>query len=340
MAKAKKLPSGTWRCIASYTDENGKYKQKSFTAPTKNEAEYLAKEFVVDYHHKSKPENKTLGEVADEYITNRENLLSPATIAGYKKIRRTALQTIIDVRLGLLTKETYQKAINEYSKDRSYKTVINAHMFFHKILKGYGYDVADNVNLPQKEKKELSIPTQEEVDAFLAYIKDSRIYLYVCFAVYLGLRKSEIIALTWGDIDLKNKRVTVNKARVKNEYNEFVEKSPKTYSSTRTLKLPPVLEEILPEPGKNSERIFVDSPSALESLYKRMCDKADFHYNFHSLRHYYASVLLRVGMPNRYAKERMGHATENMLKEVYQHVFKDKQEEFDAALEDYFKNVE
>ena len=47
MAKAKKLPSGTWRCIASFTDEDGKYKQKSFTAPTKKEAEY---NFPYNFH--------------------------------------------------------------------------------------------------------------------------------------------------------------------------------------------------------------------------------------------------------------------------------------------------
>ena len=42
MAKATKQKSGKWRCVASYTDENGAYKQKVFTAPSKKEAEFLA----------------------------------------------------------------------------------------------------------------------------------------------------------------------------------------------------------------------------------------------------------------------------------------------------------
>ena len=47
----------------------------------------------------SRPENKTLGELADIYIENRSNVLSPSTIVGYKKIRNTAFQSIINVRI-------------------------------------------------------------------------------------------------------------------------------------------------------------------------------------------------------------------------------------------------
>ncbi len=68
MAKATKLPSGNWRCKAYYTDEHGERKSKSFTAETKNAAELAAREFIEDRKHHAKPENKTLGELADSYI--------------------------------------------------------------------------------------------------------------------------------------------------------------------------------------------------------------------------------------------------------------------------------
>ena len=61
MAKATKLPSGSWRCKAYYTDEYGKYKSKSFTADTKKEAEYMAREYLMEREHAAKPENRTLG---------------------------------------------------------------------------------------------------------------------------------------------------------------------------------------------------------------------------------------------------------------------------------------
>lgn len=333
-AKAKKLPSGNWRCRAYYTDEAGNYKSKSFTADTKKEAERLAAEFLVDTAHAKKPENKTLGQLADVFIDNRTSVLSPSTIAGYRKIRRTAFQDIIDMRLGLLTKELYQRAINEYAKTRSAKTVLSAHVFFNRLLKDNGINIGDKAILPQKQKKEIAVPTTQEVKAFLEAIQGTRLYLYVLFAVTLGLRKSEIIAIKWADIDTENRTVSINKARVADEYRDFVEKETKTYSGTRTLHIPSVLFEALPEAGESAEYVINDSPAALESLYKRESKKADFPYNFHALRHYYASIMVTAGVPNKYAMERMGHATENMLRQVYQHTFKSKQQEFDVIMDD------
>ena len=89
----------------------------------------------MERRHASRPENKTMGELIDRYIDSQSNLLSPSTIVGYRKIRRTAFQDIVDVRIGLLTKEKYQKAINEYSKGRAPKTVLSAHSLFHKVMK-------------------------------------------------------------------------------------------------------------------------------------------------------------------------------------------------------------
>lgn len=332
-AKATKLPSGNWRCRAYYTDELGNYKTKSFTADTKKEAERLAAAFLVEVEHSQKPENKTLGELADTFIENRSHVLSPSTISGYRKIRRTAFQDIIDVRMGLLTKELYQRAINEYAKTRSAKTVLSAHAFFNRLLKDYGIDIGEKVLLPQKQRVEIAIPTTEEVEKFLSEIKGTRLYLYVLFAVALGLRVSEVIAIKWEDIDLTNRTVSINKARVKDEYRSYVEKETKTFSGTRTLHLPKVLIEALPEASNGKDYVINDSPAALESLYKREAAKAGFHYNFHALRHYYASIMMTMGVPNKYAMERMGHSTETMLKRVYQHTFEQKRQEIDDLMD-------
>ncbi|HAX39921.1 MAG TPA: hypothetical protein DCY10_03430, partial [Clostridiales bacterium] len=134
MAKAQKLKSGNYRCKANYTDELGQQRSKSFTADTKKEAEAQAAVFLMERKHDNKPENITLGQLTDRYIENRSNLLSPSSVAAYKKLRRTAFQDIIDVRMGLLTKELYQKAINTYSMGRAYKTVVCAHTFYKHIL--------------------------------------------------------------------------------------------------------------------------------------------------------------------------------------------------------------
>ena len=199
--------------------------------------------------------------------------------------------------------------------------------------------VGEGVILPQKKKTEVEIPTTAEIQHLLKEARNTRLYLYCLFSICLGLRKSETIAIQWKDIDLKKRTVNINKARVKDEIGEYVVKQTKTYSGERTLHLPQVLVDALGDAGKPDDYIIDDSPDALESLYKHFAVKIDFPYNFHALRHYYASVMLQSGIPNRYAKERMGHATENMLVNVYQHTFKSKQEEFDAVLDTFLDGV-
>ncbi len=336
MAKAKKLPSGSWRCKAYYTDEKGEYKSKSFTASTKKEAESMVAIFLNEREHTNKPENITLGQLADRFIEARSNLLSPTTIAAYKKIKRNAFLELLDVRIGVITKEMYQKAINNYAAGRSYKTVANAHAFYNTVLKENDIYIGDKVILPQKDKKEIDIPTTDELNSFLSLLEGSRLELYVMFAVYLGLRRSEIFALKWKDIDISKKTVSINKAKVKNEFNEWVEKKPKTFSGNRKLIMPDALIRALPQVGKAEDNVIQETPDALASLYNRAIVKANFPYNFHSLRHYYASILLAKGVPNKYARERMGHSTDNMLNKVYQHTMRNVEEEIDSKLNEFF----
>lgn len=344
-AKVEQLPSGNYRCRAWYKDETGKSRAKSFTAPTKKEAKLRAEHFLETLEYYKIPGNKTLGMLADEFIESCSNILSPSTIVGYQKIRRTAFQDIIDIRLSSLTKMMYQKAINNYAKDRSPKTVLSAHVFFHKLLKNEDINIADNVLLPKRTKTEVQIPETEEIQQFLYHISDTKIYLYVLFAICLGLRKSEIIAIRWKDIDFKHQIIRINKARVKDLNGTYVEKQTKTYSGTRNIYLPSVLEkelfiikDELTDPN-DTNYVITASPASLASQYNRLCKKFNFPYNFHALRHYHASILTANGIPNKYAMERMGHATENMLKNVYQHTFKSKQKEFDVMVDDSMTEI-
>lgn len=322
MEKAIKKPNGKWQCRVSFINEKGEYKKKAFTADTKKEAEAKAAVFQMELKHDNSPYNLTLGKLADRYIEDRCNILSPSTIRGYRSIRKTALQDIINVRLGLLTTEMYQKAINEYAKERSPKTVESAHVFYNKLLNANNITIGNNINLPQKEKKEISVPTEEEVTNFLEVLKkEEDIYLYFLIAVTMGLRRSEIVALKWEDIDLENKKISVNKARVKDEFGEYIEKTTKTTKSKRVLQMPQVVIDALGEKGKASERVFTRTPDGLYRRYQRLCEREGFNYTFHTLRHYCASIMLKLGIPNKYAAEIMGHSTENMLQRVYQHTF-------------------
>lgn len=339
MAKAKKLPSGKWRIQVGYTDWNGKYRRVSFTADTKKEAEYLATEYKIKLQKESKPDNKTLRQIATDYVDSLVNVRSPSTIAGYRKIIQSSLdEDILEARVGFLTKEMYQRAINKYAKNHRTQTVVNVHNVFKNALKWKNINIADNIALPKPQEKEISIPSDEEVHRLLENIEGKRVELLIKFAVFLGLRKSEILALEWKDINLSKKTVSINKAFVKGEDGIYVLKEPKSKAGYRTLTMPDILIDALGKPGKPKDRVINDSPAALESMYKRILRKLDMPYSFHALRHYNASVMLKENIPNKYAQERMGHSTEEMLKRVYQHTFPEKHEEYDEKMNDFFND--
>lgn len=86
--KRKKLKSGNWRVLEyDYTDENNKRHYKSFTASTKKEAEYMAKEYSHNKQRGAKTYNDlTLQEAYRRYIDSKSSVLAPSTIDGYEKI--------------------------------------------------------------------------------------------------------------------------------------------------------------------------------------------------------------------------------------------------------------
>ena len=115
MAKAKKLPSGSWRVQVYAGEENGKRKYRSFTAPTRKEAEFQAAQYALERKERENG-NITVKEAIDRYIKSKEPVLSPSTIRGYRIIYRNNLKSLMDVRLGGLTAEKIQQAISEDAK--------------------------------------------------------------------------------------------------------------------------------------------------------------------------------------------------------------------------------
>ena len=90
--------------------------------------------------------------------------------------------------------------------------------------------------------------------------------------------------------------------------------------------------------AKSCGKVFSLTPDHITDRFERLQRKCfgEVRYRFHDLRHYNASVMLALGVPNKYAMERMGHATDNMLKAVYQHTMKDKQQEIAQQLNHFF----
>jgi integrase len=289
--KAEKLSSGNYRVRTSYVDETGKQRFKSFTAATAKEAKYLALQFDLERKHKAKPENISLREAIQRYISNRENILSPATVQGYNQLLRNAYGSIIDVRLGNLSIEDIQKAINEYAEKHSAKSVRNALGLLSTVLKKiYPSLYSELIIIPEEEKKDIVIPTTEQVDAIIAAAKGKPIYLPILLGAMLGLRRSEIFALTWEDVDLDKNTITINKAKVQNKDKQYVLKKTKTKNSTRTLTIPAVVKEELLAMDKE-QPLMVLGVNQFSQRYRRLASKLNCPESFHALRHYNALLL-------------------------------------------------
>lgn len=150
----------------------------------------------------------------------------------------------------------------------------------------------------------------------------------------MGLRTSEIMGLTWdcinGDI------LHVKQAVVYGE-DGLVMKTTKTYSGNRKIRIPEHIMTLLEKQPRNNEYVVNYPRNAMYKQLSRMCEAYGLpHYRFHDLRHVQASVMLALGVPDKYAMERMGHASTNMLKTVYQHTMRSKSEEVADKVDSFF----
>lgn len=339
MAKAKKLPSGTWRALVyDYTDATGKRHYESFTADTAKEANYLAAEYALKKKSKSKPANMTVAEAIDNYIEIKENVLSPSTIASYKKIKRNNLQSLLNIKLSKLTQEDVQREINTEAKTLSPKTVTCTHGLLSSVLKEFYPDFVLRTKLPQKEKYMPSIPSTEDIEKIMACIVGEEIELPVLMALWLGMRMSEIRGLKWENV--KEDYILIKEAIVDAD-NVAVLKGTKSFAGTRKIMLPGYIKTLIERQPKNTEFVVPLTGQTIYKRFIRMLEKNEIpHCRFHDLRHANASVMLRLNVPDKYAMERLGHAQNSTLKMIYQHTMVDESQKVSDSVNEYFEKMQ
>lgn len=341
MATAKKLPSGNYRArIFVGTDENGKRIYKSFTDPDKKRAEWLAAQYNLTRKEQSR-NTMTVAEAIESYISNKTNVLSPSTIRAYRSMQKNDYAPIARKKLCELDNQTIQKFINDFAKNHTPKTVKNVYTLLVSSLKEAAPDMEITAKLPRKRNSSIEIPTESEVKALLQSISGNKeLYVAVLLASVLGLRRGEICALEWSD--LKGNMLSINKALAMTADNMWVVKTPKTESGKRVLPIPDWLKKEILSTKKSSakdNRMIHMTPNSLTDAFIDARNALGFSFRLHDLRHYNASIMLAIGIPDKYAMQRMGHATPNMLKTVYQHVMENAKNEQDEKVNEYMKNT-
>ena len=327
----QKLPSGVYRCQVMV---DGKRVSVVDEDPAVAQAKAVALRAGL-IEEKKTGNSMTVGQAIDRYIESKDAVLSPSTVAGYKRVRQNALQDLMSVKVADLTQEAVQKAVNKMARVKSPKSVRNAHGLLSAALEEYRPDMILRTTLPQKQKYDVAVPTDDDIERIIAAAKGTEMELPVLLAIWLGLRASEIRGLTWDCVS--GSVLHIRQAIVEGENGPEL-KGTKTYSGNRKIRLPNYLADLISEQPRTDDYIVHLCGQAMYKRFSRLCEKSGLpHYRFHDMRHANASIMLALGVPDKYAMERMGHATNNMLKTVYQHTMKSKQDEVADVVDNYFE---
>lgn len=335
--KATKLPSGNWRCRAY---DNKTKKCKSFTAETRKEAEYLASQWLNEKQEKKTSHKETVEECVKAYIESKENILSPSSIRGYYIILNNSLGSLANISIANLTERDLQIWINENVeryKPKSIKSqfgLVSAALRQMKISLDF-----DSILLPRIPKNEKKIPTEEQVGTILRMVEGTSVELPVTIAVTLGLRQSEIAALTWDDYT--GTTLKIHSARVPNKDGRYIIKNTtKSEASTREIEVDGLLKMRLDRADRTSKYISPMLPSSVLRKFNKLCDKNGLpRFTMHEQRHGNASMMLAKGVPDKYAMKRLGQSSPNMVKDIYQHLYETKEKEVAETMSATYENI-
>lgn len=300
----EELPSGKYRIKEM---RNGiTYRITLDHLPGKKEAEALMEKKKQSFN-----DSTAFYVAADNYIKSKENVLSPATIRGYRSLLLNLDEQFVKKPIDKITLPVLQMLINDYSRDHSPKSVRNLNGFIVSVLKFYGSDVK-SPRLPQKEVKKDYIPTEEDIKRILNDFKGHKYEPFIILAT-MGLRRSEICALTPDDLD--GNVLTIDKALVQDEHKQWVIKKTKTVDSTRTIVIPSHVADMLRTNG-----FYEGNPENLYFALKRSQKRLGIPlFSLHKLRHFFASYMHDLGYSDKQIQEFGGWKTDEVMKKVYQH---------------------
>ena len=261
-----------------------------------------------------KPDNRIVKDLVAEYIRAREAKLSPATIDGYDRKARQNLQDLFPLRVKDLTKAAAQRAVNKDLKTYSPKTVWEAWSLVQSAT-GVRYDLI----LPDKKpQRKPPVYSESDISALLRGLADygGQVECAGLLALWLSLRRSEIMGLKWDDVG--ENAVQVHTARVYGKGHKLVEKDTKNETSERTILCPDYILDKIRALPKTGEYVFTMSTAGIWKGIDSVCKNVGVQHGYlHGFRHTNASILELLNIPSVYANRRTGHANDHIRKTVY-----------------------
>ena len=194
---------------------------------------------------------------------------------------------------------------------------------------------AQGCKLPQLEKREMKILPQEKIGMYLAEAEKRGLLAAFYLELTTGLRRGELLALQWTDLDVESKTLSITK-QVNRINGELVVSPPKTRNSVRTLALPQqAVDLLIAEHKKHPRNPYLFPSPKTGTMYdpdafRRTHDKilkaiGAEHIRFHDLRHTFATLSLKSGVDVKTLSGALGHYSAGFTLDTYAHVTTDAQ---------------
>ena len=293
--KATKLPSGKWRIQLRLGGESYSVTEDTLRGAQRR-AERIKAEYRVTTLQKEKALRNdsrgiTVKEAAERYIEDRRAVASPATLRGYKTIMNNRFAGLWEREVTNVDRAEWQSVVNAEAKLCSAKTLKNAWSFVRSVVTQAGYQVPP-VMLPQVVPAELPWLDYEQVLTFVDAVTGEPCEIPALLALH-SLRRSEIMALTWDNIDLKAGTIRVEGAAVFNDDQRLIHKPEnKTKASRRVVPIViPQLTAALDAVQNKRGLVMHCNPNTIWAQINRVCRKAGLpEVGVHGLRRSFASL--------------------------------------------------
>lgn len=347
----------------------GRQIQRSITGKTQKEVaqKLKAATAAIDAGTYTAPNKMTVGEWLDIWQRDYLGGVKPLTAASYKGIIKNHIKPALGAgKLEALNAHTVQEFYNSL-KNLSPSSIKTVHGVLHQALKqaminGYiRFNPTTACKLPRAERREIAPLDEAQTTAFLAAIKGHQFEALYTLDLFTGMRRGELLGLTWDCVDFKKGTIRIEKQlqREKKRGGQYVFVSLKN-GKARTITPAPFVMKLLKRHRtgqteqrlkagplwENSDLVFTDerghhlNGETIYKNFKRIAEGLGIPgARLHDLRHTYAVAAIRSGDDIKTIQGNLGHATAAFTLDVYGHVTEEMKKASAARMETYIKEV-
>lgn len=350
-----------WQYIISYKDENGKWKQKSKQGFALGSGKKIPQEVKdaslealeelkekITFSYNKENEGITFKEYADKFINHEQIYKEASTIDSYKialkkfkGIHNLMISEIENIHIQECVDDLIREGLNGRSIKKYYTTMrlfINAAVEDKTLLK----TPIEKIIIPAEKKPTVKKAlTSAELDDLLSKIKNKNQYIISLLAGTCGLRRGEILGLTWNDIDFNNLTININKQFKLSGDRDAETGDLKSKNSNRIVPISPQTANKLIEfkdskPMRMDRKLFsYKSPISVSSNLIKLYKDIGYDISLHELRHTYATMLISNGIDIKTAAEFLGHDVELTYK-TYSHVTDEMKKKASQKIKEIF----